>query len=73
MTGGSRLLYDVWGDTVTTAHHLARRAGSGGIILSDTTHALLPDEVAQQETDVDGDHAWTLADDGPVTAEVGPS
>lgn len=69
MTGGSRLLYDVWGDTVTAAHHLARRAGSGGIVLSDATHALLPDEVDQFETDVDGAHAWALSDDGSAVAE----
>jgi class 3 adenylate cyclase len=70
MTGGSRLLYDVWGDTVTAAHHLARRAGSGAIVLSDATHALLPDEVAQRETDVDGSHAWQLATGEPAPAAL---
>ncbi len=75
MTGGSMLLYDVWGDTVTTAHHLARRVTTGGVVLSDATHALLPDEVEQNEADVDGRHAWTLADPDAVGAvtEAAPS
>lgn len=61
MTGGNRLVYDVWGDTVSAAHHLARRASPGQILLSDETHAMLPDEFHQTELTIDGQHLWTVA------------
>ncbi len=60
MTGGSRLVYDVWGDTVSAAHALARRAGSGAIIVSDATHSMLPDEVPSEPDDVEGVTVWTV-------------
>jgi class 3 adenylate cyclase len=62
MTGGSRLVYDVWGGTVSTAHQLARSAGAGTILVSDTTHAMLPEEIHGDATDVDGFAAWTVSD-----------
>ncbi len=46
MSGGARLVYDVWGPTVTTAHDLARSAHAGEIVLTDATRARLPDEIA---------------------------
>jgi class 3 adenylate cyclase len=49
MTGGTRLVYDVWGETVTVAHHLARRAGRGQILISEQSKDLLP---ASIETDL---------------------
>ena len=61
MTGGNRLLYDVWGETVTTAHHLARRAATGEILASESTRALLPDSVAVEAAPDAGDGAWTVA------------
>lgn len=43
MTGGSRLIYDVWGNTVTIAHNLARRAPRGEILMTTRTRELLPE------------------------------
>jgi len=60
MAGGDRLVYDVWGTTVTVAHHLARRSGPGQIMLSDDTHSLLPDEIVQAELDLTDRHVWTV-------------
>jgi len=45
MSGGSRLVYDVWGPTVTTAHTLARFAHAGDIVMAQATRARLPEEV----------------------------
>lgn len=50
MTGGARLVYDVWGDTVATADHLARRAGPGVVLVSDEVASLLPHELATVAT-----------------------
>lgn len=46
MTGGTRLVYDVWGDTVTLAHEIARRAGHGKLLVTDDTRSLLPESIA---------------------------
>lgn len=46
MSGGTRLVYDVWGRTVTTAHDLARMARPGEVVVTDATRARLPDDVA---------------------------
>ena len=62
MTGGSRLVYDVWGSPVSMAHLLARSAGAGTILVSDTTHSVLPDEISGDPTDVDGIPVWTVPD-----------
>ena len=62
MTGGSRLVYDVWGDTVSAAHALARRAGSGAIVVSDATHSMLPDEIPSEPGDVEGVTVWTVGE-----------
>ena len=45
MSGGTRLLYDVWGETVTAAHYLARQAPAGAVIVSDQTRILLPETI----------------------------
>jgi class 3 adenylate cyclase len=45
MTGGTQLIYDVWGPTVSIAHLLARSAGGGQIVVSDATHRALPDSI----------------------------
>ena len=60
MAGGAGLVYDVWGATVTVAHHLARRSSRGQILLSDDTHAMLPDQIAQGEVELADRHAWTV-------------
>lgn len=62
MTGGSGLVYDVWGGPVSAAHLLARSAGAGTILVSDVTHSMLPDEIPGDPTDIDGFSAWTVAD-----------
>lgn len=51
MTGGTRLVYDVWGETVTLAHEVARRAGHGQILVTDTTRALLPESIGLERDD----------------------
>ncbi len=45
MSGGTRLVYDVWGPTVTTAHALARAAHADEIIVTEATRARLPEEI----------------------------
>jgi class 3 adenylate cyclase len=60
MTGGARLVYDVWGPTVTTAHHLARRARTGDVIVSDTTRAMLPDDVECVRVDSGDADIWRI-------------
>jgi class 3 adenylate cyclase len=62
MSGGTRLLYDIWGETVTAAHYLARQAPRGAIVVSDTTHTLLPDSIeATPMSDDDDGNAWIVA------------
>jgi class 3 adenylate cyclase len=51
MSGGSRLVYDVWGPTVTTAHLLARSAHDGEILLAETTRDRLPQEIEVAQWD----------------------
>ncbi len=51
MTGGARLVYDVWGTTVTVAHEVARRAGRGQILVTDATKALLPSSIGVERDD----------------------
>jgi class 3 adenylate cyclase len=46
VSGNAQLIYDVWGPTVTTAHHLARAARAGQIVVTDATRARLPDDIA---------------------------
>jgi class 3 adenylate cyclase len=57
MTGGTRLVYDVWGETVTEAHAVARRAANGEILVTDTTRALLPESVELTRVEVASDVA----------------
>ena len=60
MIGGSRLVYDVWGETVSTAHYLARRAQAGSVLLSAATHALLPEELADAAEPLGDEPTWVL-------------
>jgi class 3 adenylate cyclase len=70
MSGGARLLYDVWGETVTAAHYLARQAPSGDIVVSDATRTLLPDstEVTPVATETESG-AWIVS----LTSVGGPA
>jgi class 3 adenylate cyclase len=67
MSGGTRLVYDVWGPTVTTAHDLARAAGAGEIVVTSATRARLPDDFELTEWRADAlsgdDRLWTLVTD----------
>ncbi len=45
VSAGSRLVYDVWGPTVTTAHDLARAARAGEIVVSAEVKGRLPEEI----------------------------
>ncbi len=67
MAGGQRLLYDVWGDTASEAHLLARRASSGRVALSTATRDRLTEDLAER-LQPDGDH-WLLPEesDGAVS------
>ena len=62
MSGGTRLLYDVWGETVTVAHYLARQSPAGAVMVSDQTRVLLPEtiEVTPVPDENDPD-AWMVA------------
>ncbi len=42
LTGGSRLVYDAWGSTVQNAANLARRAGSGEVLVSAAVRSQTP-------------------------------
>ncbi len=62
MSGGTRLLYDIWGETVTAAHYLARQAPRGAIVVSESTRTLLPDSVETTPMPEDDDGAtWVVA------------
>jgi class 3 adenylate cyclase len=45
LAGSSRLVYDAWGSTLSTAYLLAHRAASGEILISDETKQMLPPEI----------------------------
>ena len=62
MTGSARLIYDVWGETVSRAHLLARSAGAGAIVVSDATHSMLPDQIPSQAAEVAGAPVWIVSD-----------
>jgi class 3 adenylate cyclase len=65
MTGGARLVYDVWGETVTTAHHLARRGRRGDVLISERTQRMLPDHIpSERASDVLEAPVWSV----PMTA-----
>ncbi len=50
--GGAKLVYDVWGETVSRAHHLARESADGEIRLTEASRTLLPESI---ETEPVGD------------------
>ncbi len=67
LTGSALLVFDMWGDTVTTAHVLAQRADPGETRISERTHALLPPDVPATRLDEPGAAVWRIA--GPAMAE----
>ena len=56
VTAATRLLYDVWGQPVIAAHHLARQADRGEVLVSGETRRLLPETTTVVERHgVDGE------------------
>jgi len=51
LAGSSRLVYDVWGESLNTAHLLAHRARPGEILISDQTKSMLPAEMVADRWD----------------------
>jgi class 3 adenylate cyclase len=70
MSGGARLVYDVWGPTVSTAHTLARAARSTEILVTQATRARLPDEVDVVRWDATSSAPGVLGQTGPESAAV---
>lgn len=64
MTLQSKMVYDVWGPTVTTAYHLARSGRRGQILVSEATRALLPDTIetdAAPDSSPGSETAWVVS------------
>ena len=60
MTLQSRMVYDVWGPTVTAAHHLARRGRGGQILITDATRSLLPHTI-ETHAAPDDESTWVVS------------
>jgi class 3 adenylate cyclase len=62
LVGDARLVYDIWGETVTTATMLASRAASGEILISESTKDRIPAEQVLREAanHADGPSAWIV-------------
>ncbi len=61
VTGGDRLLYDVWGEPTTVAHYLARSAEPRSLCVSSDTYDLLPDTYTAVELPgTNGADAWII-------------
>ena len=65
IVGKSRVVYDIWGDTVKQAHALSQTTPSGGVVVSDLVHHRLEDlypfELNSSASDDDkGLKAWRL-------------
>ncbi len=67
LTGSALLVFDMWGDTATTAHVLAQRARPGETLISERTHEMLPPDTAAVRMDEPGPSVWRITD--AVTAE----
>jgi class 3 adenylate cyclase len=55
MTANDGGVYDVWGQTVTAAHYLARLGARGEILISDETRALLPTSITVESAPSHGE------------------
>jgi class 3 adenylate cyclase len=62
LSGSTRLVYDLWGQTVSTAHYLARAARPGEIIISEETQVRLPPNVIiEARENLATVDVWTVA------------
>ena len=69
---GARLVFDAWGVTAGAAHFVARTARRGELLVSPSTHELLPADVETSvRGEVDGQQIWQLLG-APATSEVQP-
>jgi len=62
LVGDARLVYDVWGETVSTANLLVSRAATGEILVSESTKERLPvEQILREAADQrDGVSAWVV-------------
>jgi class 3 adenylate cyclase len=59
LAGSSRLVYDVWGESLTEAYTLAHRARPGEILISGRTRDMLPPDVGVHRRE-DGEECWQV-------------
>jgi class 3 adenylate cyclase len=62
LAGSSRLVFDVWGESLTTAYVLAHRARPGEILVSGRVLEMLPADVAVRQRE-DGGEDWSVLDE----------
>ena len=74
IVGKSRVVYDIWGDTVKRAHALSQGCPAGSVVISEVVHHRLEDlysfEPAAALAGVG--QAWTLTSAKLVAPRVGP-
>jgi class 3 adenylate cyclase len=63
ITGGRRMLYDVWGATVSSAHLLARQARPSQTLVSEETRNMLPETVRLDRVEGAEVNAWSVSDE----------
>lgn len=76
IVGKSRVVYDVWGETVKQAHALSQACPSGGVLVSEVVHHRLEDLYPFERTTTGGEpqparEAWRLS--GAAVASAGES
>jgi class 3 adenylate cyclase len=61
LIGGSRLIYDLWGDTVEDAYRIVRAARAGQVLITGSTRARMPAGTATEPVDVvPGMETWLV-------------
>ncbi len=55
LTGSTKLVYDLWGETVRVAHFLGHRARPGEILITNDVRRLLPPDISVAEYRGDGE------------------
>jgi class 3 adenylate cyclase len=62
LAGSSRLVFDVWGESLSTAYVLAHRARPGEILVSSRILEVLPADIAVRQRE-DGADEWQVLDE----------
>ena len=71
LAGSSRLLYDVWGESLSVTYRLAQRARPGEVLVSEETREFLPPEYTVQPRDDGGEPAaWLVSRTAPNGSEA---